>query len=258
VTPRSETSTPRAVRDAWRFYSTWDYHESRDLADDVRVADYGDVVEPDGDGSDWTALSNPHPFWLLYGGDNALTWRALRELAGEHLADWALVTLDAHHDLRDGRSNGSPVRQLLEAGLPGENVVQVGVADFSNSAFYARRAPEAGITVVPRHVIAERGIEEVLSEALERVATHAGWIYVDVDVDVVDRALVPGCPAAAPGGITVDELRRGVRLLAAHPSVAAMDFTEVDVERDAPDARTVRAVALLTLEALAGFRRRSS
>ena len=33
------------------------------------------------------------------------------------LANAGLITLDAHHDLRDGRSNGSPVRRLIEMGL---------------------------------------------------------------------------------------------------------------------------------------------
>ena len=82
-------------------------------------------------------------------------------------------------------------------------------------------------------------------------------VYVDVDLDVVDRAAVPGCPAAVPGGLTADELRCAARLLAgATARVRAIDVTEVDVERDADDERTVRLAALVVLEALAGLARR--
>ena len=81
-------------------------------------------------------------------------------------------------------------------------------------------------------------------------------IYVDIDMDVADRAAVPGCPAAAPGGLSADEMRRFVRIVTTNSSVCAIDITEIDVERDSEDQRTVRLGALLVLEALAGLRRR--
>jgi formiminoglutamase len=38
--------------------------------------------------------------------------------------------------------------------------------------------------------------------------------------------------------------------------VQALDFTEIDVERDSADQRTVRLAAVLVLEALSGVVRR--
>jgi hypothetical protein len=49
-----------------------------------------------------------------------------------------------------------------------------------------------------------------------------------------------------------------VRLLSRHPQVRAMAFTDVDVARDSADQRTVRPVALLGLESLAGVIGRNS
>jgi len=49
-----------------------------------------------------------------------------------------------------------------------------------------------------------------------------------------------------------------VREVTSYKSVVAIDFTEVDVEQDSPDQRTVRLAALLVLEALAGVRRRAA
>ena len=59
-----------------------------------------------------------------------------------------LLTIDAHLDLRSldgGLSNGNPVRALLADGLPGGQIVQVGLQSFANSAAYAEVAREAGI-----------------------------------------------------------------------------------------------------------------
>jgi formiminoglutamase len=53
-------------------------------------------------------------------------------------------------------------------------------------------------------------------------------------------------------------MRRFVRAFASHPQVRAMDITEIDVERDGDDQRTVRLAAVLLLEALSGVVRREA
>jgi arginase family enzyme len=161
-----------------------------------------------------------------------------------------LITFDAHYDLRDGVSNGSPVRRLIEAGLSGRKVVQIGIADFSNSPEYAARAKEYGITVIPRGEL--RGAN--LSEIWKRAASVAGdRIHVDFDMDICDRSVVPACPAAAPGGISADEIRQFAFLAGSTPSVHSIDITEIDATQDSDDGRTVRLAALVILEAIAGL-----
>ncbi len=131
VTARSTLSAPTAIRLALERYSTWSYSDQVDLAEVLCLVDYGDVRDPDGDGgaqrvADSLAGMDPSlELRIILGGDNAATWHALRALAGDDLSQWGLITLDAHHDLRDGRSNGSPVRQLLDEGLDARHVVQV-------------------------------------------------------------------------------------------------------------------------------------
>ena len=164
-----------------------------------------------------------------------------------------MITFDAHHDLRDGQSNGSPVWQLIQAGLPGKNIVQIGIADFANSAEYSQRAKENGITVFSRAQLREMTIAEVLKKALEIAGVDGREIYVDLDVDVCDRSVVPACPAAMPGGISADELRQAALLLGADKRVRAIDITEIDAAADSDDQCTVRLAALLVLEVAAGF-----
>jgi formiminoglutamase len=258
VTPRSATSTPAAVRTALERYSTYLISADVDVAEHLVLVDHGDIADPDDTGATTLAetLHGTEGPWVLLGGDNALTWRALTALAGDALASWGLITLDAHLDMRDGVSNGSPVRQLLAEGLDGRFVVQVGLADFSNSASYAADARRAGVTLIPRVALRRRPVADVVAEALAVAGAGGRPIYVDIDMDVCDRAVVPGCPAAAPGGLSADELREAVGLLSADPRVRAIDFTEVDVERDTTDQRTIRLTALAVLEAAAGCSRR--
>jgi formiminoglutamase len=177
-------------------------------------------------------------------------------VAGSALDTAGLITLDAHHDLRDGRSNGSPVRRLVEAGLNPHRIVQIGIADFANSRAYRQRARELGITVIHRDELHDRPLREVVDEALHIAGAGGGPIHVDLDVDVCDRSVAPGCPASIPGGLEAHELRRITRLLAADPRVRGIDIAEVDASADAPDGRTVRLAALLVLEAAAGLAQR--
>ena len=184
-------------------------------------------------------------FKFTIDSDNSITYAA-------HMGAEAtgLITLDAHYDLRDGISNGSPVRRLIEAGLSGKRVVQIGIADFSNSPEYAARAKEYGITVIPRSELRGANFSEIWSRAL---AIAGDRIHVDFDMDVCDRGVVPACPAAAPGGISADEIRQFAFLAGASKSVISMDITEIDSTKDSDDERTTRLAALVILEAIAGL-----
>ena len=245
-------TTPAAVRDALRYYSEF---TRTPLA--LTFADFGDATDPDGNEADATALvaraAAASRLVVALGGDNAATVPAALGSWGSHLDTAGLVTLDAHHDLRDGVSNGSPVRRLIELGLAGTRVVQVGIADFANSAYYAARAADYGITVIYRDDLHQRPMADVMAEALEIAASAGGPVHVDLDVDVCDRSVAPGCPASVPGGIAAHELRAAARAAGAHASVRSIDLTEVDGTADTPDARTIRLVALCVLEAAAGL-----
>jgi formiminoglutamase len=190
----------------------------------------------------------------ILGGDNSVTRPGVRGL-GPDLGAVGLLTLDAHFDLRDtaaGLSNGNPVRALLEDGLPGANVVQVGIQPFANSAAYARVATEAGITVVTAETAHAEGVETVVAGALDHLAERSDRIYVDLDLDVLDRAFAPACPGSRPGGLTPAGLARAARLAGRHPQVRAVDLVEVDPTRDVADV-TVLAMAACLLAFAAGL-----
>lgn len=246
LSPTAAHATPDAVRQALRFYSA-------DVVAGLRIADAGNAVDPDADPQGARALVEralaAARLVIALGGDNSATALVAGSATG-------LVTLDAHHDLRDGHSNGSPVRELVEAGLDGRRIVQIGIDPVANSADYAARAADLGVTVVQRDELARRPIGDVMAEALEIASAGGGAVHVDLDVDVCDRSVAPACPAAVPGGISAYELRAAARAAGRHPAVRSIDLTEIDATADAPDGRTVRLAALCVLEAAAGLKER--
>jgi formiminoglutamase len=250
--------TPAAIRKALLRYSTYNSTRRLDIAS-LKVKDLGDVKSPDSlEGEQRTSsmaslAAAKSALTVALGGDNSITFAVARGVFGSDLSNAGLITLDAHHDLRDGISNGSPVRRLIEAGLNPKRIVQIGIADFSNSPAYAQRAQELGIRVIARSELRRRSVEDIWAEAISIAGAGSGSVHVDFDVDVCDRAVVPGCPAAAPGGISADELRQFAYLAGWSNLVKSIDITEVDATADAPDGRTVRLAALLLLEAAAGL-----
>jgi formiminoglutamase len=237
LSPTQAHLTPAAVREALQRYSL---HTSG-----LRVVDAGDAPDPDVvDATPWIAAVEAE-LLIAIGGDNSATLPAAlgRGATG-------LVTVDAHHDLRDGISNGSPVRQLIEAGLAGTSIVQIGIEPLANSREYAQRAADLGITVVLRDELRRRPIEDVMAEAIEHAGSGGRRVHVDLDVDVCDRSVAPGCPASVPGGLSALELRIAARVAGLHPDVVSIDLTEVDAAADSPDGRTVRLTALCVLEAV--------
>ncbi len=272
LSPTNAHETPAAIRAALRRYSSHlvalgnpggrGPEAELVLDEELRIADAGDLADPDTEAGEIAAaeriaeLAQRSEVVVALGGDNALTVPAALGVAGSALDTAGLITLDAHHDLRDGRSNGSPVRRLVEAGLNPHRIVQIGIADFANSRAYRQRARELGITVIHRDELHDRPLREVVDEALHIAGAGGGPIHVDLDVDVCDRSVAPGCPASIPGGLEAHELRRITRLLAADPRVRGIDIAEVDASADTPDGRTVRLAALLVLEAAAGLAQR--
>ena len=254
LSPTGAHATPRAIREALRRYSpTLLGPPPVDLNEVLRIADAGDIDEPDGPAGEAsvraavTALRERADLVIALGGDNSITYAVAQGAAAR-----GLITIDAHFDLRDGVSNGSPVRRLVDDGLDARRIVQLGIADFANSVAYAQRAADLGITVVTMDDVRRRGATDVVAEALEIAGADGAAVHLDIDVDVCDRAVAPGCPASVPGGLAAWELRALVRAIAADARVHSADIAEVDATADAPDGRTVRLAALCVLELLAG------
>ncbi len=264
VTPGRCDLAPEAVRKALKRISSYDV-ETREVLT-APVADLGDVPVTGLSPADGFApirdavggAAATHGLTLLIGGNNAVTRPAAHGL-GVPLAQVGLITLDAHFDMRDtndGPLNGNPVRCLLEDGLDGSNLVQIGLAPFANTVKMHLDVLEAGGTVYTAADVRTRGIARLIETALGQL-DHCERIIVDFDIDVIDRGQFPGAPGARPGGMHVTDFFTAARLLAAEPKVRLVDLTEFDPSLDPSDLSALTAGRWVA-EILAGYKMRSA
>jgi arginase family enzyme len=248
------------VRAALARFST--YHAGLDVdLETLWVTDHGDLPVADAGVRDHLGrvdraleplAAAGHELVVVLGGDNAVTRPALRSLLP--IGATGLLTLDAHHDVRGfhaGATNGTPVRGLVEDGLRGDHVVQVGIGTLTNSRAYRDWCEDRGVTLVGVDECRGR-VGEVVRAQLDRLAESCQHLYVDLDVDVLDSAFVPGCPGARPGGLAPWELLEAAVEAGRHPAVRVVDITEVDATADV-GGRTVDIAAQCLLSAAAGL-----
>jgi arginase family enzyme len=265
VTPGRCDLAPETVRKALKRFSTFDVNENLEI--DFAVHDAGDVAvqgmmpaegfDPIRRAVEVEMLD--HDLVMLLGGNNAVTRPAAHAL-GLPLDKVGLITLDAHFDMRDtdqGPMNGNPIRCLLEDGLPGRNICQLGLAPFANTAKMEEDAAQAGNHVWTLAACEGGVIEIVIDEAFDRLEQSGVLaIMVDFDIDVIDRAQCPGAPGARPGGLPVHDFFRAARHIAMNPKVRLVDLTEFDPSLDVSDITALTA-ARWVCEILAGYRMRA-
>ena len=197
--------------------------------------------------------SSLHELTLLVGGNNAVTRPGVLGL-GLPLERVGLITLDAHFDMREtseGLSNGNPVRALIDDGLPGANIAQIGLASFANSRKMHDDAVAAGNLIITIGEVGLNGVPSAIERALAHVE-HCEAIVIDCDIDVIDRSQFPGAPGARPGGMAVTDFFKAVRYLASQRSVRVIDLTEWDPPLDPTDLSALTA-ARWVAECLAGY-----
>jgi formiminoglutamase len=264
ITPGKCDLAPATLRAAMKRMSVYDLETETDLSV-LRVFDAGnadveqlqpaEALEPIV--SRMRPLLAAHKLTMLIGGNNAITRPAVHAL-DPTLQRVGLLTLDAHFDLRDtdcGLTNGNPVQALLEDGMPGAHIAQIGLLPFANTKKAHEKAKAAGIYVATAAACRAQGLAAIAENALARLSAKCDVIHVDFDIDVVERHAMPGAPGARPGGVAVQDFLDATRLICAHPKVKSVDLTEFDPSLD------VAAISALTAarwacEVLAGYLKR--
>ena len=99
------------------------------------------------------------------------------------------------------------------------------------------------------------GLAVVVAQDLERLSALCEVIYVDFDIDVIDRSQWPASPGARPGGVSVQDFFDATRVIGAHPKVRAVDLTEYDPSLEIGDLGSLTAGRWFC-ELLAGFQGR--
>ncbi|MGG1575682.1 formimidoylglutamase [Fictibacillus sp. NRS-1165] len=256
------SAAPEVIRKMMNSFTTYSIEREVDLQF-APITDFGDITPHVTDLKETqTRLEqvmeevlkkNPGMTPIILGGDHSISASSIAAFCNVH-GPVGIIQFDAHHDLRNledgGPSNGTPFRNLLERKkINGDHLIQIGLRDFSNGKTYRDYAKEQGITVYPMSEVNARGILGILEESIQQLQSKVSAVYVSVDMDVLDQAFAPGCPAIGPGGMNSDTLIAAIQFLSSHRAVRGMDIVEIDPAIDFRDM-TSRLASYLILQFL--------
>jgi formiminoglutamase len=257
TTPSGAHAAPAAIRRSLAGLTT--YAPSRGVGvSGVLVLDRGDVADPDGDEGEWrvrmaaSTAATTGKVVLGLGGDSSATPPLVDAVCGASIETTGVVLVSPQYDLRPGRTSASTTRWLLELGVPAQRVVQVGLADWAESASYVGEARELGLRTFPAAMVAERGMAAVIADALDLAGGGGGKVSVALDLGAADPSVAPACRRALPGGLSAAALRDAAFAAGSDARVAAVTIVEVDPGLD-QEGRTVRLAAVCLLEVAAGL-----
>jgi formiminoglutamase len=261
---------PTVFRQLFSSFTTYNFEDDLELSS-LRVRDLGDIsmhitdipqCHQNIEGT-FQELTKRLPTVIpcMVGGDHSITYPALSGIKSVRNQRIGLIQFDAHLDVRDteygGRSNGTPIRSLIENQVvKGEDLVTIGLRSFANSKEYRTYAEQKGITLYTAKQVHDKGIKQVLDEAVNHLKNKVDAVYVTFDIDVVDQAEVPGVPAIGPGGLSARDLFFCAETLGRWEKTIAMDMVCVDPNQDTRD-RTSRISLHVFLYFLTGILKRS-
>ena len=240
---------PRALRSA---HTPGTYHLDLELEifDHIDVVDYGDAICTHGmwERSRQAIYDRVHAVAsrgivpLVLGGDHAITWpaaSAVADVLGHGRV--GLIHFDAHADTADDvdgnlASHGTPMRRLIESGaIRGRNFVQVGLRGYWPPADVVAWMREQEMRTHFMQEIWEDGIHAVIDRVVAEALDGTDYIYLSVDIDVLDPGFAPGTGTPEPGGMAPVDLLRIVRRIATDTRLVGVDVVEVAPAYDHAD-----------------------
>ena len=197
---------------------------------------------------------------IVLGGDHSLSHPMLRALTTRYGVDgFSVIHFDTHADTGahlsgvTALSHGTPFHNAIGAGtLLGPNIFQIGLRGNWPWPEEFQWMRDQGMRWATMDEVEDRGIMDVVREAIEHARSRAVRTYLTVDIDVLDPAFAPGTGTPEPGGLTTRELLRAVRTITAALDIAAMDLVEVSPPYDHA-AITAMAGHRTVLEGLNGM-----
>ena len=194
---------------------------------------------------------------LLLGGDHSIAMGSLSGLAASGRG--GVLWLDAHGDLNtpettpSGNVHGMPLAAALGLcesfsrdglrlpALDPERVAVVGVRSLDPGEQALVR--ELGVAVYTISDLDRRGVEPVITEALDRIEGGA-FVHVSVDLDVMDPEVAPGVGDPVRGGLSYREAHLALELVAEAGVMDALDIVEVNPIHDHENTTAGVAVEL--------------
>ena len=204
-------------------------------------------------------------FPLVLGGDHSIAVGTVAGVA-RHFQKQSkrvgMIWLDAHGDMNtpetspSGNVHGMPLASIMGYGPPEltgldsvkpmvepRNVAIVGVRDLDSKE--RRLVRESGVHVFTMRDIDERGMRDVMSEALRFAGDETAGIAVSLDMDFVDPSDAPGVGTPVRGGVTYREAHLAMEMIADSRSMVSLELVEINPVIDLHNATALLGVELV-------------
>jgi arginase len=202
---------------------------------------------------------------LVLGGDHSLAAGAVSGVSAHFRKEKkqiGYIWLDAHGDMNtpesspSGNVHGMPLAAVMGYGAPElvdllgfkpkvepQNIVLVGVRDLDVQE--RRLVKKSGVRVFTMRDIDERGMREVMADALKYATDDTHGISISLDMDFVDPSDAPGVGTPVRGGVTYREAHLAMEMIADSDAMAAMEIVEINPVIDEHNRTALLGVELI-------------
>ncbi len=202
---------------------------------------------------------------VVLGGDHSIVIGSMSGVAGHFRKQSkriGYIWLDAHGDMNtpesspSGNIHGMPLAALIGYGAPElvelmdfkpktepRNVALVGVRELD--AKERRLVKDSGVHVFTMRDIDERGMREVMSEALRFAADDTCGLAVSLDMDFVDPTDAPGVGTPVRGGVTYREAHLAMEMIADSKAMVSLEVVEINPVIDVHNTTALLGVELV-------------
>jgi arginase len=185
---------------------------------------------------------------LVLGGDHSIAAGVAAGVASHYRKDKkeiGYIWLDAHGDMNtpesspSGNIHGMPLASIMGYGPPEltelggikpmvepHNVCLVGIRDLD--AKERRLVKDLGVHIFTMRDIDERGMREVMSEALRFAGDDTAGVAVSLDMDFVDPTDAPGVGTPVRGGVTYREAHLALEMIADSRALVSFELVEIN------------------------------
>ncbi len=172
------------------------------------------------------------------------------------------IWLDAHGDMNtpesspSGNVHGMPLAVIMGYGAPElvdlmgfkpkaepSNIVIVGARDLD--AQERKIVKKSGVHVFTMRDIDERGMREVMSDALKYAMDDTAGVSVSLDMDFVDPSDAPGVGTPVRGGVTYREAHLAMEMIADSEAMVSMEIVEINPVIDEHNRTALLGVELV-------------
>jgi arginase len=204
-------------------------------------------------------------FPLVLGGDHSIAVGTVAGAAAHFHKSGkriGVIWLDAHGDMNtpesspSGNVHGMPLASVMGYGPPElvdlagvkpmvepRNVALVGIRDLDSKE--RRFAKESGVHVFTMRDIDERGMREVMAEALRFATDDTAGIAVSLDMDFVDPSDAPGVGTPVRGGATYREAHLALEMIADSRAMVSFELVEINPVIDLHNTTALLGVELV-------------